>query len=209
MKLFENVGGNNFKLTEVNGVVDDFGKVQHAVGAPGSLARVRVEYPKHIEILAKLFSKVTSRMEQDNIIQAAREEAKKMSGSSPSITTEAAGKVDKLSASERNKLHDAFKKAGLDGNGRFEKKEQGLAAVTNALASLGFQLDMVPADIIMGDKGSRNFVFRRVNAPGQDVFTEQPEITNSRIVFTWERLDGRIQQYPNSPSKFEILVYAS
>jgi len=80
MKIFENIGGNNFKLTtEVNGVVDDFGKVQGAVGAPGSLERVKIEYPKHISILAKLFSKVTSQMEQDNIIQAAREEAKKLS----------------------------------------------------------------------------------------------------------------------------------
>jgi len=118
-------------------------------------------------------------------------------------------RADKLSNSERRKIHDAFKKAGLDGNGRFEKKEHGLAAVTQALSTLGFQLDMVSGDMIMGDKGMRNFVFRRANDPGQDAFTEKPEITNSRIVFNWERMDGPTHQYPNSPHVFEILVYAS
>lgn len=116
---------------------------------------------------------------------------------------------DKLTNSERRKIHDAFKKVGLDGNGRFEKKEQGLAAVTNALSALGFQLDMVSGDMIMGDKGARNFIFRRANDQGQDPYTEKPEITNSRITFNWERMDGPTHQYPNSPHAFEILAYAS
>lgn len=123
--------------------------------------------------------------------------------------SETATTPDKLSNSERSKIHNAFKKVGVDGNGRFEKKEHGLAAITSALSSLGFQLDMVSADIIMGDKGSRNLTFRRENTPGQDAFTEQPEIMNSRIVFNWERLDGPTHQHPNSPSVFEILSYAS
>ena len=122
------------------------------------------------------------------------------------FTVEASGAVkpEKLSNSERNKIGAAFKQAGLDGNGRFEKKERGLAAVTNALDSLGFQLDMVSGDMIMGDSGSRNFIFRRKNAPGQDPFTQTNEISNSRIVFTWENLASQGQ-----PVKFEILAYAS
>ena len=115
----------------------------------------------------------------------------------------------KISNSERKRIGLAFKKAGLDGNGRFEKKEHGLQAITNALSSLGFQLDMVSADTIMGDKGNRNLIFRRANSVGDDPFSEKSEIQNSRISFNWERLDGPTHQYPNSPSKFEVLAYAS
>lgn len=113
---------------------------------------------------------------------------------------EANSNINKLSSSERNKISAGFAKAGLDGNGRFVKKEHGLQAVSQVLSSLGFQLDMVSGDLIMGDKGSRNFIFRRVNTPGQDTFTENPEISNSRIAFVWELL---------SPNKYEILAYAS
>lgn len=116
---------------------------------------------------------------------------------------------ERIDNSERNKISKAFAKVGLDGNGRFEKKEHGLRAVSDVLADFGFQLDMVSADTIMGDKGSRNLIFRRVNDPGQDPFTEKPEIVNSRISFNWERLDGSTFQYPDTPSKFEILAYAS
>ncbi len=109
-------------------------------------------------------------------------------------------RADKISNGERTKLGKAFTKFGLDGNGRFEKKEHGLQAVSNALQSLGFQLDMVSSDKIMGDRGSHPLPYRRINDPGQDQFTEKPEIINSRIIFSWELLEA---------SKFEILVYAS
>jgi len=125
------------------------------------------------------------------------------------LNTEVSQVENKISNSERNKISKEFATLGLDGNGRFEKKEHGLQAITNALSKLGFQLDMVSSDIIMGDKGSRTLTYRRANDPGQDIFTEKPEISNSRIVFTWERMDGPTAQYPNSPSKFEILAYAS
>lgn len=108
--------------------------------------------------------------------------------------------TNRLSASERRMIGKAFAERGLDGNGRFEKKEGGLGAITDALNSLGFQLDMVSGDLILGDKGTRAFIFRRVNTPGQDPFTQKDEIPNSRIVFNWELL---------SPNKFEILAYAS
>src|SRR6185503_6675488 len=106
------------------------------------------------------------------------------------LNTEVSQVENKISNSERNKISKEFATLGLDGNGRFEKKEHGLQAITNALSKLGFQLDMVSSDIIMGDKGSRTLTYRRANDPGQDIFTEKPEISNSRIVFTWERMDG-------------------
>lgn len=120
------------------------------------------------------------------------------------VITETSGKEHVLTPKERNILATAFARVGLDGNGRFEKKERGLQAVTGVLQALGFNLDMVSGDIIMGDKGSRMLPFRRVNAPGQDTFTEQPMIENSRIVFTWENLAR-----PEQPARFEILCYAS
>lgn len=125
------------------------------------------------------------------------------------VIVEGEPRPDKLTASERNKIGKAFAASGLDGNGRFEKKERGLQAITNALWTLGFQLDMVTADIIMGDKGSRNLTFRRKNPEGADPFTELPEISNSRIVFNWEALDRPSYQYPNAPHVYEILAYAS
>lgn len=112
----------------------------------------------------------------------------------------------KITTSERNKISAAFAKVGLDGNGRFEKKEQGLAAVTSVLDQMGFQLDMVSGDMIMGDKGNRTFIFRRKNDPGQDPFSEKPEISNSRIAFVWENMGS---SSPDASSRFEILAYAS
>ena len=117
--------------------------------------------------------------------------------------------VSNISQAERNKLHDSLKKRGVDGNGRFDKKEHGLREVSNALDECGFILDMVSADIIMGDKGSRMLPFRRKNDEGADIYSEKPMIENSRLVFNWERLDGPTHQYPNSPHKFEIQTYAS
>jgi hypothetical protein len=120
------------------------------------------------------------------------------------VVAEAGAAVDKLSNSERSKISSAFAKAGVDGNGRFEKKEHGIQAVSQALSSLGFQLDMVSGDLIMGEKGSRTLRFRRANAQGQDPFTEQPAIENSYIVFNWENLSG-----PGQPARFEVQCYAS
>lgn len=113
-------------------------------------------------------------------------------------------KSEKLLGGERTKIGKAFTNAGLDGNGRFESISKGLHAVTNALSTLGFNLDMVSADMIMGDRGNRNLPFRRTNDEGQDIFTEKPMIENSRIAFTWENLAT-----PGKPPRYEILAYAS
>lgn len=111
----------------------------------------------------------------------------------------------KITNNERRDINKKFVNLGLDGNGRFEKKEHGLLAITNALDSLGFILDMVTADRIMGDSGRiDNLTYRRINDPGADPFTEKPEIINSRIVFSWYN-----KSQPGQPTNFEILAYAS
>jgi hypothetical protein len=119
---------------------------------------------------------------------------------------EAAGppQPNKLTPKEKRQIGEAFAKVGLDGNGRFPKIETGLSAVTNVLASLGFNLDMVSSDQIRGDKGSQMLTFRRANDAGADPFTEKVMIDNSRIAFSWENLSNA-----GVEKRFEILAYAS
>jgi hypothetical protein len=107
---------------------------------------------------------------------------------------EAELKLDKISNSERNKIHNEFKKLGVDGNGRFGNVSKGISVVSTALDNVGFDLDMVTGDILLGDKGSRMLPYRRKNV-GQ----ENPEIKNSRIVFNWYK----------DASGYEIQCYAS
>ena len=107
-----------------------------------------------------------------------------------------ASKPDKISNSERTKISAAFSKAGVDGNGRFNNASKGISAVSVALDSVGFNLDMVSGDIILGDKGNRLLPYRRKTT---DSNIESPEIKNSRIAFNWEKLGD----------KFEIQCYAS
>lgn len=115
--------------------------------------------------------------------------------------------VDKVSPRDKKNISEAFKKLGLDGNGRFESVGQGLAAVTKALSELGFNLDMVNADQIRGDQGSVALPFRRSNDEGQDPFTEKDGIKNSRVAFSWTNLVGGSDQL--APKKFECLAYPS
>jgi hypothetical protein len=123
------------------------------------------------------------------------------------VITEELGNADsRITPAERKQIGKSFAAAGLDGNGHFQKKEHGLQAITKVLDSLGFQLDMVSADIIMGDEGSRNLSFRRKNDAGADPFTEKEAIANSRIVFSWY---NRAPQGQIGQSDFEILSYAS
>ena len=117
-------------------------------------------------------------------------------GSNKFKLKEANSAPDKLVQKERNAISSAFAKAGVDGNGRFTSVGKGLSAVTFALDSVGFNLDMVSGDLVLGDKGSRMLPFRRKSP---DATVELPEIKNSRISFNWEKLGD----------KFEIQCYAS
>jgi hypothetical protein len=114
-----------------------------------------------------------------------------------------------LTAAEKQKINKTLTHIGLDGNGRFEKVSRGLLYITRGLDAVGFSLDMVSGDIIMGDKGSRMLPFRRKAYEGQDVFTENPEIENSRIYITWENLTPPRDNQPTSVGNFEIIAYAT
>jgi len=230
--LFEHVGGNVFRLfneisptaspNQINveimldGVTYTFIVIPQKEGMNWEIIKVTPPFPEHVQLdtlmgFVKFKGNVGTpsdrKFNQRSYQFMVSELGELYEGNQFKLRE--VSKPERISSGERNKIGMAFKKLGLDGNGRFEKIEAGLAAVTNALSSLGFQLDMVSKDMIMGDKGSRNFIYRRSNAPGQDPYTEKPEISNSRIVFTWERLDGPSSQYPDAPHKFEILAYAS
>ena len=126
-------------------------------------------------------------------------------GSNPS-PKKSEKKVDesKISPREKKIMSQTFSKMGLDGNKRFESVSKGLHAVTSVLHAMGFNLDMVSGDMIMGQKGQRNLTFRRSNDEGADPFTEKPEIKNSRIAFVWENLSNEGQT-----PRYEILAYPS
>ena len=93
---------------------------------------------------------------------------------------------------------------GLDGNGRFGNPSKAVSVLGGALKDVGFHLDMVHGDLILGDKGHRLLVFRRT---GENVspLEEHPEVVNSRISFSWEKLGYDNEGHP----KYEVLCYPS
>lgn len=115
--------------------------------------------------------------------------------------------ADRITAKDRHRITNVVTKFGLDGNGRFNTVGEALNALTKALDSLGYSLDMVSGDHEIaqahhqpGSKGSRLLPFRRKNLSG-DPYTEEPTIENSRISFNWEDL--------NRDGRFEVVAYAS
>ncbi len=88
----------------------------------------------------------------------------------------------------------------LSGNERVDKKERGLQEIVELLHKIGYELGMVSGNTIMGEKGSVLIPYRKSNVEGQDIFTDQPDFTNSMISYSWELL---------SPGRYEIIAYAT
>jgi len=127
----------------------------------------------------------------------------------PSSVDEAYGRVatkngHRLTKPERTAIGKAFKAEGLDGNGRFGNPTKGVVALQRALDTVGFHLDTVYGDILLGDQGNRLLVFRKT---GEKVspLEEHPEVVTSRISFSWELL-GKDK---NGDPIYEILCYPS
>lgn len=109
----------------------------------------------------------------------------------------------KIKSSDRAKISNALHtKPELGGTIKLDKKEKALTIINDVLSKIGYQLDMVSGDILLGDKGTRLLPYRR-QIKSEDPFTEGPEIENSRISFTWENLGTPEQK------KFEIIAYAT
>jgi hypothetical protein len=123
-------------------------------------------------------------------------------------STEVTESVDKgvsfLSTPERQKINNAFHTSSiLKGIQKVRKPSEGVSEVNKILDNLGYTLDMVSGDILLGDQNTRHLSFRK-KWTGEDPFNEHPQIENSRIVFTWENLER-----PGRNPSIEIIAYAS
>jgi len=114
------------------------------------------------------------------------------------------GHGHRLLPKEKKAIHKKMAEVGLDGNGRFGNPSKAVSVLGGALKDVGFHLDMVHGDLILGDKGHRLLVFRRT---GENVspLEEHPEVINSRISFSWEKLGYDNEGHP----KYEVLCYPS
>jgi hypothetical protein len=117
---------------------------------------------------------------------------------------EAVDSLTVLSTAERHKINNAFHTSDvLKGIQKVRKPSEGISVISNILGKLGYTLDMVSGDMLLGDKNTRHLPFRK-KWDGEDPFNEHPQIENSRINFTWENLENR----RHTPS-IEIIAYAS
>jgi hypothetical protein len=110
----------------------------------------------------------------------------------------------KVKDKDKNIIGKALEEAGLDGNGRFGNPSKGVAVLAKALHTVGFELDMVRGDILLGANGQRNLSYRKYDQK-TGTFDEHPVVTNSTIAFNWH-YQGKDH---NDDPMFEIQCYAS
>ena len=108
----------------------------------------------------------------------------------------------KISPKEKNliskELHKPETHAVLGGTKKIESVGRAITIITNALQNVGFHLNMVTGDILLGDKGSRLLSYTK-KSTNPDPFIEGPEVVNSRISITWEKMSNG----------FEIIAYVT
>lgn len=110
-----------------------------------------------------------------------------------------------LTAKERKQINAALHANPIFGGiKKVYEARDAISPLAEALTSVGFTLDMVSGDLLMGDRGSRQLSFRRLHP---EAFEEHPMIDNSRISFTWEDL-GYGRNNAEAPS-VEIIAYVS
>jgi hypothetical protein len=105
----------------------------------------------------------------------------------------------KLPTSLKNKIAKDFKKAGLDGNGRFQKPQHGTAKAIEILNSHGIELDDVPSADYFRNKESGRFNWHLAFKNKEDPFSPE-SISNSML---------SVSYYQIAPNKYEVLVYLS
>jgi len=121
------------------------------------------------------------------------------------ITTD--HKPEKMKPKERKKINDEFRKAGLDGNGRFKKIDHGISKINEILADNDFELDEITSsDRFREDKGREQFKIARKKHkdPHSPV-----EIKNSIIAFSWHLMSEKSVTDVVKDKMFEILAYVS
>jgi len=109
-----------------------------------------------------------------------------------------AKKPERLKPALRNKVTQAFNKAGLDGNGRFQKPEQGYARAVDIMGDFGIEIDGIPnSHSFKGDEGRFSVDIAWTNKA--DLFSPE-SIPNSMLVGTF---------YKHRENQFEVLCYLS
>ena len=92
----------------------------------------------------------------------------------------------------------AFKRKGLDGNGRFRKAEQGYSLAVDVLQDLGVELDEVVSSHQFR-RESNEFTIRLAYTNQEDIFSPIP-ISNSMLVIQYTKLED---------DRYEVLAYLS
>ena len=104
----------------------------------------------------------------------------------------------RLDAKLRRMVNGGLVRAGLDGNGRFEKPGLALAAASGVLADNGIEFDeAVHASRLMGDEGrvTINLAMSNKDDPFSPV-----QISNSVLAMTWHKF---------ADYKYEAVAYVS
>ncbi len=94
----------------------------------------------------------------------------------------------KIDPKQREKVNAALIKAGLDGNGRFRRPSDALAAALNVIGDNGMEQDeVIHADRLRGDSGRITVDIARTNP--DDPFSPL-SIHNSMLALTWAKLES-------------------
>ena len=106
-----------------------------------------------------------------------------------------------ITTAERRAITEAILNTQLfRGLDRTKTKGEAISALCCLLDRFGFNLQMVPGDIIMGDHGQRNLSFSRHD--------EEQSVENATIHFGWENLSGSFWTDHNS-KRYEFIAYVS
>lgn len=104
----------------------------------------------------------------------------------------------KLDQRVKTKIIRAFNKAGLDGNGRFRKPQQGYSKAVDILGDFDIEIDDIPSSHLFNrDEGSLTVHVAFTNP--KDSFSPVP-IDNSMLAITY---------YKRARDNFEVLAYMS
>jgi len=116
-------------------------------------------------------------------------------------------KPEKIKPKEKKKINEAFRKAGLDGNGRFKKIDHGISKINEILADSDFELDEITSsDRFREDKGRQEFKIARKKH--KDPHSPTP-IKNSIVAFSWHLMSEKKVTDVVKDKTFEILAYVS
>jgi hypothetical protein len=92
----------------------------------------------------------------------------------------------KLTQAIKSKVNRELEKAGLDGNGRFEKPGLALSAIGNVLSANGIEFDEITnAHSLMGDKGRVTVDIAMTNQ--EDPFSPT-SIRGTMVAMSWTKL---------------------